>query len=99
MLALVAKFQPYKCKRSNTVDIVLLLVTLSSIITMTVMYPRDRLMFPKQFLIALTAITFFIPHGCVFCLVFGQSLAKGWQYYKTFLLKSLNRFARLADPA
>ena len=37
-LALVAKFQPYKCKRSNTIDIILLLVTISGYISSSMYY-------------------------------------------------------------
>ena len=73
------------------VDIVLLL-TLFSMATMAVMYHRDGLMFPKQFLIIVMTITVLIPPGYVLYLIFGQSLAKGWQYGKTFLLKRMKRF-------
>ena len=45
-LALVAKFQPYKCKRNNTIDIIVLLSVISAYISLAmvhaggVMYPR-----------------------------------------------------------
>ena len=47
-LALVAKFQPYKCKRNNTVDIILLLVMISGYISSSMYYAGPvGFMYPK----------------------------------------------------
>ena len=53
-LALVAKFQPYKYKRSNTVDIVMLLAIISMGMSLS-MYFAGGIMFPK-WLFEITAI-------------------------------------------
>ena len=45
-LVLVARFQPYKCKRSNTVDIILLLTVIIGYASST-MYSTESLLFPK----------------------------------------------------
>ena len=45
-LALVAKFQPYKNKRNNTVDIIMLLATISGYISST-MYFAGGIMYPN----------------------------------------------------
>ena len=45
-LALVAKFQPYKCKRCNTVDIIMLLAVIAGF-TSSTMYSTESLLFPK----------------------------------------------------
>jgi Ca2+/H+ antiporter len=45
-LALVAKFQPYKHKRSNTVDIILLLAIITAYTTSGMRY-AEQFMFPK----------------------------------------------------
>ena len=45
-LALVAKFQPYKCKRCNTVDIIMLLAVITGFISST-MYYTESLLFLK----------------------------------------------------
>jgi hypothetical protein len=58
-LALVAKFQPYKHKRSNTVDIILLLTIISAYISSTMHY-AEQSMFPKL----LNGITV-----CIFALI------------------------------
>ena len=45
-LALVAKFQPYKNKRNNTVDIIMLLAIISGCISST-MYYTGGIVYPK----------------------------------------------------
>ena len=45
-LALLAKFQPYKCKRNNTVDIVMLLAIITTYTSAT-MYKTESLLYPK----------------------------------------------------
>ena len=89
--ALVAKFQPYKSKKSNTIDIVLLL-TLIFITIMVIMHRTDSLMFPNKLLIFVMTIAFIISPGYVLYLILGQKLLNGWQYCKTFLLKKVRKF-------
>ena len=72
-LALVAKFQPYKNKRDNTVDIILLLAVISVFISST-MHDTEPFMYPKlanwiviflYFLIVIGYLVFLIL-ACVF---------------------------------
>ena len=84
-LALVAKFEPYKCKRSNTVDVVLLFA-LIFMSTMVIMHLRDTLMFPKRLMIIAMTVAILIPPCYVIYLLFGQSLSKRWGCCKTFIL-------------
>jgi hypothetical protein len=60
-LALVAKFQPYKHKRNNTVDIILLL-TIITTYTSSSMYYVERFMYTKL----LNEITVGVPFLIVF---------------------------------
>ena len=55
-LAIVAKFQPYKNKRNNTVDIIILLTTISGYNISLTMYYTGGFMYPKW----LSGITFVI---------------------------------------
>ena len=45
-LALVAKFQPYKSKRNNTVDIILLLAIITALISSSMHY-AEKFMYPR----------------------------------------------------
>jgi hypothetical protein len=62
-LALVAKFQPYKHKRSNTVDIIMLLVMITSFISSSMSYSAARIMYPKwlkRFIFALIGLGYLV---------------------------------------
>jgi hypothetical protein len=69
-LALVAKFQPYKHKRSNTVDIIMLLVMINGFTTISMSY-AGKYMYPKWLkrfiytLIGLGYLVFLIVLACV----------------------------------
>jgi hypothetical protein len=58
-LALVAKFQPYKHKRSNTVDIILLLIMIINFISSTMHYV-GRFMYPNLLMPTIVGISVFI---------------------------------------
>ena len=72
-LALVAKFQPYKSKRNNTVDIILLLATISAFISSSMHY-AEEFMYPRllnDFLVVISVLIIlgyqvFLILACVF---------------------------------
>ena len=73
-LTLVAKFQPYKNKRNNTVDIILLLMITIAFILSSMHYNAEKFMYPKLLngivvsiivLIVIGYLVFFIL-ACVF---------------------------------
>jgi putative Mn2+ efflux pump MntP len=61
-LALVAKFQPYKHKRNNTVDIILLLAIISAFISLAMHYVGE-FMYPK-WLNGITVVIFALIIVC-----------------------------------
>ena len=61
-LALVAKFQPYKNKRNNTVDIILLLAIISAFISSTMHY-AEEFVYPKLLNALIVAISVLIILG------------------------------------
>ena len=58
-LALVAKFQPYKCKRCNTVDTIMLLAVITGC-TSSTMYYTESLLLPKWLNILVVGIAILI---------------------------------------
>ena len=72
-LALVAKFQPYKCRRSNTVDFVMLLC-LISVCIISIMRHAASLVFPKWLFTTVLSVLAFIPPAYLLYLLFAQSL-------------------------
>ena len=58
-LALVAKFQPYKSKRNNTVDIILLLAIISALISSSMHY-AETFMYPRLLNALIVAIIIII---------------------------------------
>ena len=72
-LALVAKFQPYKNKRNNTVDIILLLAIISAFISSSMHY-AEEFMYPRllnDFLVVISVLIIlgyqvFLILACVF---------------------------------
>jgi hypothetical protein len=69
-LTLIATFQPYKHKRSNTVDIIMLLMMITNFISSSMSYSAGRFMYPKwlkRFLYALISLGYlvFLILACV----------------------------------
>ena len=91
-LALVAKYQPYKYKRSNTVDIILLLMFISMYMSSSIMYFAGGIMFPKWLLLITVTIVILIILGYVFFLILARLLPKVKQCVtkcKTFLTRRM----------
>ena len=72
-LALVAKFQPYKSKRNNTVDIILLLATITAFISSTMHYAEEFMYsnLTNDLIIAISVLSFlgylvFLILACAF---------------------------------
>ena len=65
-LALVARFQPYKCKRSNTVDVVMLL-TLTTGSVLTSMKSAVGINYPKWVHAIPFTVLSLIPPSDIFC--------------------------------
>ena len=93
VLALVAKFQPYKCKRSNTVDIVMLL----SFITAYVSGNMENIgqLYPSQLIITVETVAAIIPPCYAFYLLLSQILLTAVQCFKRFkecVVKRMDKF-------
>ena len=73
MLALVAKFQPYKCRRSNTVDFVMLL-GLINVCIISIVQRAASLVFPRWLFTTVLSVLSFIPPVYLSYLLFTQSL-------------------------
>ena len=80
-LALVAKFQPYKNKRNNTVDIILLLTVISTFISSTMHY-AEEFMYPKLLNGITVAISVLIVLGYQVFLILACVFPKAIQYCK-----------------
>ena len=80
-LALVAKFQPYKNKRNNIVDIILLLTIISVFISMTMHYAGE-FMYPNLPNEIIMAITLLIILGYQVFLIVACVFPKAIQCYK-----------------
>ena len=94
ILALVAKFQPYKCKRSNTVDIVMLLAVIS-VSTSHCMNSETHVMFPNWLNIIIASTSALIPPSYMLFLILAQILPKVLQCLtrsKRFVLNKMKRF-------
>ena len=93
-LALVAKFQPYKCKRSNTVDMVMLLALVSGA-TVTCMSFAVGLMFPRLINGIIVGTLVLIQPGYILFLILAKILPKILQWFqmsKTIVLKGMKIF-------
>ena len=82
-LALVAKFQPYKNKRNNIVDIILLLTIISVFISMTMHYAGE-FMYPNLPNEIIMAITLLIILGYQVFLIVACVFPKAIQCYKKY---------------
>ena len=73
ILALVAKFQPYKCKKSNTLDTILLSGLIIECFNVIFYYtiPRD---YPKAMFIVVSTTLACVPPLCASYLLLSQSL-------------------------
>ena len=81
-LALVAKFQPYKNKRNNVVDIILLFMTINGFISFT-MYNVGRLyMYPKWLITTIAGISILIIISYMVFLILACVLPKAIQCCK-----------------
>ena len=92
MLVLVAKLQPYKCKRSNTVDIVMLLAFISGSISHCM---TSAVIFPKWLNIVVTGVSAAIPPSYMLFLILTQispQILQCCTKSKTFVLKRMNKF-------
>ena len=73
-LALVAKFQPYKCRRSNTTDMVMLFAMIAGYTSMTM--HRTTPMFPRWPRNVVVAIMAMIPQCYIVFLILNKILPK-----------------------
>ena len=95
MLVLVAKFQPYKCRRSKITDIVMLSALIAGYMSMTMhgttpMFPR----WPRNVVVAI-AIMAMIPQCYIVLLILNKILPKSSQCVTTgklFILKAISNF-------
>ena len=81
-LALVAKFHPYKCKRCNTVDIIMLLAVIIGFISST-MYYTEPLLLPKWLNVVIIVIAVLIIY-CNLGFVILASIFSRFQQNKRF---------------
>ena len=81
-LALVAKFQPYKNKRNNTVDIIMLLATISGYISST-MYYAGGFMYPKWLSGITSVISALIFRSYLIFLILAHILSSTKQCFNT----------------
>ena len=80
-LALVAKFQPYKCKRNNTVDIILLLEMISGYMSSSMYYAGPvGFMYPKWLGIITSSVSVLILLCYLVFLILVQVLPKAIGY-------------------
>ena len=90
-LALEAKFQPYKCKRNNTVDIILLFAMISGYMSSS-MYYAGGFMYPKWLNGITASISVLILHCYLVFLILAQVLpmvVKCFKKYKIFLMSKI----------
>ena len=90
-LALVAKFQPYKCKRNNTVDIILLLAIISGYMS-SAMYYAGGFMYPKWLNEITTSISALILLCYMVFLILSQvfpMVVKCFKKYKILLMSKI----------
>jgi O-antigen ligase len=80
-LALVAKFQPYKHKRNNTVDIILLLSIISAFIS-SAMHYAEECMYPKWINGIIVTVCILIVLSYLVFLILACVLPKAIQCYK-----------------
>jgi tellurite resistance protein TehA-like permease len=80
-LALVAKFQPYKHKKSNTVDIIMLVIMITNFISSS-MYYVGRFMYPKWLMPTIVGISFFIVLSYLVFLILSCVLPQALQCCK-----------------
>jgi hypothetical protein len=80
-LALVTKFQPYKHKRNNTVDIILLLTTIVAY-TSSIMRSAEQFMFPNLLNNIITGISVLITLSYQVFLILAFVLPKAIQCCK-----------------
>ena len=75
-LALIAKFQPYKCKRNNTVDIVILLAVISCYISSAMYYAGREFVYPIWMNDVVSIVSTFIVVGYFILFILAQVLPK-----------------------
>ena len=93
-LALVARFQPYKCKSSNTVDMVMLLALICGYTSQS-MYHAEHVIFPQRLNTVITTVSIVIPPSYMLFLILAHILPKTLRCFtesKTFVLKRMNEF-------
>ena len=83
ILALVATFQPYKKKRDNIVDIIMLLAIISAFISATMHYAED-FMYPNLANEVIVAISVLIVLGYLVFLILACVFPKAIQCYKKY---------------
>jgi hypothetical protein len=81
-LAVVAKFQPYKHKRNNTVDIILLLVMISAFVS-TAMHNGEPYIYPRWLNDIIIGISALIVLGYLVFLILACILPQAIQCCKT----------------
>ena len=91
-LVLVAKFQPYKNKRNNTVDIIMLLAVISGYMS-TTMYYAGGIIYPKWLSEITSSISVLILLSYQVFLILAHVLPKATQCFKkckTHLMSKMN---------
>ena len=96
VLALVAKFQPYKCKRSNRVDIVMLLAIITGY-TLASMHSIDNL-FPKWLYTIILCTAILVVHCYSHFLILASVFSKVIWCFKR-IKPSLNGEINMEDEA
>ena len=81
-LALVAKFQPYKYKRNNTVDIILLLTITIAFILSSMHYNAEEFMYPKLLNGIVASISILTVFGYLVFLILAYVFTKAIQCCK-----------------
>ena len=96
VLTLVAKFQPYKQRRNNSVDIVMFFTLITGSVA-AALRRTVGLQYPKWvFGIIITGIAL-IPPGYLLCLVIAHIKPKASQYFNTSKIFLLERMSRAED--
>ena len=94
ILALVTKFQPYKCKKSNIVDTVMLVGLIIECFNM-IMHHAAPLVYTKKIYITVTSVLVHGPPMYALYLLFTQSLplvVRCLKQGRAFMLKKMDQF-------
>ena len=91
-LALVARFQPYKCKKSNTFDVVAMLVLITTYLSQN-MNADVTVMYPKLANSIVISIVLLIPPAYILYLILAQMLPNSQKCFtKCKVLLRMNKY-------